>query len=89
LNRIPNYLLDFRLSDSARKYVQDAIFDVARGFDVIDATRNKAILRMESNSRTLLNYFKIANLNMMVTRVIDICLHSPLPKHAKLLRKTE
>lgn len=88
MNRIPNYLLDFRLSDSARKYVQDAIFEVARGFDVIDATRNKAILRMESNSRTL-KYFKIANLNMMVTRVIDICLHSPLPKHAKLLRKTE
>jgi 2'-5' RNA ligase len=43
LERTPNYLIEFRLSGSARKYVKDAIFDVAREFDVSGATRNKVV----------------------------------------------
>jgi 2'-5' RNA ligase len=43
LKKTPNYLLEFRLSGSARKYVKDTIFDVARKFDVSGATGNRVV----------------------------------------------
>lgn len=43
VKRINRYLVEFRLSGSARKCVRDIVFDVARKFDVSGVTRNRVV----------------------------------------------
>jgi len=43
VKKTTDYLLEFRLSGSARKYVKDIAFDVARKFGVKGAARNRVV----------------------------------------------
>ena len=47
VKRTTNYLLEFRLSGSARKYVKDTVFDVSRKFDVKGAIKAELFLILQ------------------------------------------
>jgi 2'-5' RNA ligase len=69
LNKTPDYLLEFRLSGSARKYVKDAIFDVARKFDVRGATGNRVVPHV-----TIIGPIYTTNEQKLVRQFIETCM---------------
>jgi 2'-5' RNA ligase len=68
LKRTTDYLLEFRLSGSARKYVQDSVFDVARKFDVSGVTKNRVVPHI-----TIIGPIKTTNEQRLVREIIETC----------------
>lgn len=69
MKRTTNYLLEFRLSGSARKYVKDTAFDVARKFDVKGVTRNRVVPHV-----TIIGPIKTTHEQKLVHEVIGTCM---------------
>lgn len=68
MNRTTDYLIEFRLSGSARKYVQDSVFDVARKFDVKGVTKNRVVPHV-----TIIGPIKTTNEQRLVREIIETC----------------
>ncbi len=69
LKKPPNYLLEFRLSGSARKYVKDIVFDVARKFDVSGVTRNRVVPHV-----TMIGPIKTIYEKKLIHEIIETCI---------------
>ena len=63
------YLVEFRLSGSARKYVEDTVFDVARKFDVKGATRKRIVPHV-----TIIGPIKTTNEQRLIHEIIETCM---------------
>jgi 2'-5' RNA ligase len=68
VKKTTDYLLEFRLSGSARKYVKDIAFDVARKFDVSGATRNRVVPHV-----TIIGPIKTTNEQKLFHEIIETC----------------
>jgi 2'-5' RNA ligase len=68
VKRTSDYLLEFRLSGSARRYVKDIAFDVARKFDVIGATRDRVPPHV-----TIIGPIKTTDEKKLVHEIIETC----------------
>jgi 2'-5' RNA ligase len=69
LQKTTDYLLEFRLSGSARKYVKDIVFDVDRKFDVSGATRNRVVPHV-----TIIGPIKTTHEQKLVHEIIETCM---------------
>jgi len=69
VKRTTDYLLEFRLSGSARKNVKDIVFDVARKFDVSGATRNRVVPHI-----TIIGPIKTTHEQKLVHEIIETCM---------------
>lgn len=63
-----DYLIEFRLSGSARKYVKDSVFDVARKFDVKGVTKSRVVPHV-----TIIGPFKTTNEQRLIREIIETC----------------
>lgn len=63
------YLIEFRLSGSARKYVRDTVFDVARKFDVSGVTRNRVVPHV-----TMIGPIKTIYEKKLIDETIETCM---------------
>jgi 2'-5' RNA ligase len=63
-----NYLLEFRLSGSARKYVRDTAFDVARKFNVTGVTGTRVVPHI-----TIIGPIKTDHEQRLVHEIIETC----------------
>jgi 2'-5' RNA ligase len=68
VKKTTDYLLEFRLSGSARNYVKDTVFDVAKKFDVSGATRNRVVPHV-----TIIGPIKTTNEKKLVREIIETC----------------
>jgi 2'-5' RNA ligase len=66
---LDTYLVEFRLSGSARKYVEDTVFDVARKFDVKGATRKRIVPHV-----TIIGPIKTTNEQRLIHEIIETCM---------------
>jgi len=64
-----NYLLELRLSGSARKYVEDTAFDVASKFDVNGVTRKRVVPHV-----TVVGPIKTIHEKQLIHEMIQICM---------------
>jgi 2'-5' RNA ligase len=69
MKRTTNYLLEFRLSGSARNYVKDIVFDVYRQFAVKGVTRNRVVPHV-----TLIGPIKTTHEQKLVNTVVATCM---------------
>ncbi len=69
MKKTTDYLLELRLSGSARKYVKDIAFDVARKFDVSGATRNRVPPHI-----TMIGPIKTTNEQRLIYEIIETCM---------------
>jgi 2'-5' RNA ligase len=63
-----NYLLEFRLSGTARKYVEEVAFDVSNKFDVRGVTRKRVVPHI-----SLIGPIKTNNERKLIHEVIETC----------------
>jgi 2'-5' RNA ligase len=63
-----NYLLEFRLSGTAKKYVKQIAFDVSREFGVKGVTRNRVVPHI-----SLIGPIKTNNEQKLIHEVIETC----------------
>ena len=68
VKKTADYLLEFRLSGSARKYVKDSVFDVARQFDVKGVTKNRVVPHV-----TMICPIKTTNEQRLIREIIETC----------------
>ena len=69
MKKTTDYLLELRLSGSARKYVKDIVFDVARKFDVRGVTRNRVVPHV-----TIIGPIKTTNEQKLIHEIIETCM---------------
>ena len=69
MKKTTDYLLEFRLSGSARKYVKDIVFDVARKFDVSGVTRNRVVPHV-----TMIGPIKTIYEQKLTHEIIETCM---------------
>ena len=69
MKKTTHYLLEFRLSGSARKYVKDIVFDVARKFDVSGVTRNRVVPHV-----TMIGPIKTIYEKKLIHEIIETCM---------------
>ncbi len=67
--RTTDYLLEFRLSGTARNYVKDIAFDVSRKFGVKGVTRNRVVPHV-----TLIGPIQTNHEQRLVHEVIETCM---------------
>lgn len=63
------YLLELRLSGSARKYVKGIVFDVASKFDVSGVTRNRVVPHV-----TIIGPIKTIHEQKLIHEIIGTCM---------------
>jgi hypothetical protein len=68
VKRANNYLLEFRLSGTARKYVKDVALDVSREFGVKGLTRNRVVPHV-----SLIGPIKTNNEQKLIHGIIETC----------------
>ncbi len=68
VKRTTDYLLEFGLSGSARKYVENTVFDVARKFDVSGAIKGRIVPHI-----TIIGPIKTTNEQKLVHEIIELC----------------
>ena len=64
-----SYLVEFRLSGSARKYVEDTVFDVSKQFDVKGATRNRVVPHV-----TIIGPIRTNHEQKLIHEIIETCM---------------
>ncbi|HUK84765.1 MAG TPA: hypothetical protein VLU95_02775, partial [Candidatus Acidoferrum sp.] len=64
-----SYLVEFRLSGSARKYVKETVFDVAKRFGVKGVTENRVVPHI-----TIIGPIETINEQRLVHETIETCL---------------
>jgi len=64
--RTTDYLLEFRLSGSARKYIKEIVFDVSRKFSVSGVTRNRVVPHI-----TIIGPIKTTNEQKLIHEIIE------------------
>lgn len=69
VKKTTNYLLELRISGSARKYVKDIVFDVARKFDVSGVTRNRVVPHV-----TIIGPLKTIHEQKLIHEIIETCM---------------
>jgi 2'-5' RNA ligase len=69
VKKTTDYLLEFRLSGSARKYVKNIVFDVARKFDVSGVTRNRVVPHV-----TMIGPIKTIYEKKLIHEIIETCM---------------
>jgi 2'-5' RNA ligase len=68
VKKTTDYLLELRLSGSARKYVKDIVFNVARKFDVKGVTKNKVVPHV-----TIIGPLKTNYEQKLIHEIIETC----------------
>ena len=63
-----SYLIEFRLSGSARKYVKDTVFEVAKKFDVKGVTKNRVVPHV-----TIIGPIETKNEHRLIQEIIETC----------------
>lgn len=69
MKKTTDYLLELRLSGSARKYAEDIAFDVARKFDVSGATRKRVVPHV-----TIIGPIKTTNEQRLIHEIKETCM---------------
>jgi 2'-5' RNA ligase len=69
VKKTTDYLLELRLSGSAKKYVKDIVFDVARKFDVIGVTKNRVVPHV-----TIIGPIKTNYEQRLINEIIETCM---------------
>ena len=69
MKRTNDYLLEFRLSGSARKYVKDTAFDVARKFNVTGVTKTRVVPHI-----TIIGPIKTDHEQRLIHEIIETCM---------------
>lgn len=69
MKRTTNYLLEFRLSGSAKKYVKDTAFDVARKFNVTGVTGTRVVPHI-----TIIGPIKTDHEQKLIHEIIETCM---------------
>jgi 2'-5' RNA ligase len=68
VQKTANYLLELRLSGTARKYVKEIAFDVSRKFGVKGLTRNRVVPHV-----SLIGAIKTNNEQKLIHEIIETC----------------
>ena len=63
-----DYLLELRLSGSAKKYVKDIVFDIARKFDVKGVTKNRVVPHV-----TIIGPITTTNEQKLIHEILETC----------------
>lgn len=69
VKKTTDYLLELRLSGSAKKYVKDIVFDVARKFDAKGVTKNRVVPHV-----TIIGPIKTNYEQKLIHEIIETCM---------------
>jgi 2'-5' RNA ligase len=68
-NESPSYLLELRLSGSAKDYVKETVYDVARKFNVNGATKTRVVPHV-----TIMGPIKTRDQRKLIDEMVNTCL---------------